>query len=290
LAAFIAASGLLPVLLWNAAHDWASFRWQLQHASFSLTGDYSLLGTVHHGLVYLSWPVVALALLGLVSVRRPAGRLLGLVALLLLLPVLLSAANSPRNLASGLVPLLLLAGTRWPATWQDPRHRWIAGLLALLMAITAVYGLGTLANLSSPSILPHSSAVSDIRRDAAGWREIGPQLAGEPETIFALDYSIASQIWYYSGRPAYTAWGQYLVWGIPEFQDATIASLDYLPEDLVTPRLEGAFLRVRGPQVLRHGMADSAKEVRLWQAEGLQLDHESFLEQFDFLTLLEAAR
>ena len=290
LAAFIAALGLLPVLLWNAAHDWASFRWQLQHASFSLTGDYSLLGTVHHSLVYLSWPLVALALLGLISVRRPAGRLLGLVALLLLLPVLLSAANSPRNLASGLVPLLLLAGTRWPATWQGPRHRWIAGLLALLMAITAVYGLGTLANLSSPSILPHSSAVSDIRRDAAGWREIGPQLSGEPEMIFALDYSIASQIWYYSGRPAYTAWGQYLVWGIPEFQDATIASLDYLPKDLVTARLESAFLRVQGPQVLRHGVEDSAKEVRLWQAEGLQLDHESFLEQFDFLTLLEAAR
>jgi hypothetical protein len=30
--------------------------------------------------------------------------------------------------------------------------------------------------------------------------------------------------------------------------------------------------------------------VRVWQAEGLQLDQPAFLDQFDFLTLLETMR
>jgi hypothetical protein len=35
---------------------------------------------------------------------------------------------------------------------------------------------------------------------------------------------------------------------------------------------------------------DTAKEARIWQAERLQLDQETFLQAFDFLTLLEASR
>ena len=84
------------------------------------------------------------------------------------------------------------------------------------MALTAVYGLGTVLGLSGPAVWPHSSAVDRIRQDAAGWRELGPLLADDPDPVFALDYSIASQIAFYSGRPAYTAWGQYRMWGIPE--------------------------------------------------------------------------
>ncbi|MEJ2737439.1 MAG: glycosyltransferase family 39 protein [Anaerolineae bacterium] len=286
----MAALGLLPVVIWNAAHDWASFRWQLQHAGLSLTGESSLLGSVYHGFAYLSWPLAVLALLGLGRVQRPAERLLGLVALFLLLPVLLSPANSPRNLSSGLVPLLLLAGIRWPVALQSRWQKGGALLLVILVAMTAAYGVGTLVGLSGPASPLQSSAVRDIRRDAAGWREIGPLLAESPELVFALDYSIASQIWYYSGRPAYTSWGQYRIWGIPEFRDATVVSLDYLPEELVTPRLEAAFEGITGPRSLRYEEPDVAKEVRIWQAEGLRLEHEAFVQQFDFLTLLEASR
>jgi hypothetical protein len=286
----IAALGLLPVVGWNATHDWLSFRWQFSHLSFSLGGGQGFLGSAYHSLAYLTWPLVILALLGLGRVRSRAERLLTLVALALLLPIALSPANSPRNLSSGLVPLLLLAGARLPAAAQSPRQRWMAGLLAVAAAAVAVYGLGTVVSLSKPSPWPNSSAVTEIRRDATGWRELGALLSTYPEPVFALDYSIASQIWYYSGRPAYTAWGQYLLWGVPSFHDATVIGLDYLSDSLVTQRLHGAFQTVTGPRHLAFEAQGTAKVAWIWQAKALTLDQEAFLQEFDFLTLLEASQ
>lgn len=288
----IGALGLLPVLIWNAAHDWASFRWQLSHAGVSVGGDYSLLGSLHHALTYLTWPLALLAVAGLGGVRRPAERMLTIVALLLLLPVALSQANSPRNLSTGLVLLLLLAGARLPSmpALRKRRGQLLAAWLAIGALATLVYGVGTVANLFGSARWPHSSVVTPIRQDAAGWRELGPTLASQSGTIFALDYSIASQIRYYAGRPAYTSGGQYRIWGIPEFDAATIVALDHLPDDLVSSRLEEAFQSVEGPGHLSYSERGATKAVRLWQAEGLQLDRETFLERFDFLTLLEASR
>jgi 4-amino-4-deoxy-L-arabinose transferase-like glycosyltransferase len=290
LAGLVAAFGLLPVLGWNMTHDWISFRWQLAHLSFSLGSEHGLLGSLYHSLAYLSWPIVVLALLGLGRTRSPAERLLSLVALVLLLPVALSPANSPRNLSSGLVALFLLAGARGSEPVQGWGQRWMTGLLAVAIAATAIYGVGTVANLFKPSPWPHSTASAEIRRDASGWRELGPLLSTYPELVFALDYSIASQIWYYSGRPAYTSWGQYLIWGVPAFHDAVVIGLNYLPDSLVTQRLRNAFDAVDGPRRLTFEAGDTAKEARIWQAERLQLDQETFLQAFDFLTLLEASR
>ena len=289
LAAAVAALGLLPVLLWNAAHGWASLRWQLSHAGFSLTGQHSLLGTIHHSLGYLTWPLVLLALIGLGFVRRPAGRLLSLVALCMLLPVLLSPANSPRNLANGLAALLLLAGACWPDSSQRPRQRWLVAFLTLALSATAVYGLGTVASLSGPSPLPASSAVGDIRRDATGWRELGQALSARRGPFYALDYSIASQIWFYAGQPAYTAWGQYRIWGIPDVPSWTVVGLDYLPPEWVTERLSQAFGDVVGPDKLEYEDRGANKVAYVWRCEGLVLDQAAFLRQFDFLVLLEAA-
>jgi hypothetical protein len=108
--------------------------------------------------------------------------------------------------------------------------------------------------------------------------------------LFALDYSIAAQIQYYAGAPAYTSWGQYRIWGIPEFDGATVVALDYVSQDQVSARLRQAFRRVTGPERLRYAERGVTKDVRIWQAEGLQLDQEAFLQRFDFLTLLEASR
>ncbi len=289
-AGLIAVLGLVPVLAWNAAHDWVSFRWQLSHLGFSLTGEYSFLGSVRHNLAYLSWPLILLAVLGLGLWRRPSERLPGLVALALLVPVALSPANSPRNLGTGLVLLVLLAGRRWPSGLKERKQQAMAALLALVVLGTAAYGLGTVLGTLGPTAMPQSSVVPSIRQDATGWRQLGPELAGYREPVFALDYSIASQIRYYSGLPAYTSWGQYRIWGIPDFREATIASLDYLPEGLVTAQLRDAFQQVDGPRRLSYQERDAQKTVHLWDAQGLLLDQETFLETFDFLTLLEASR
>jgi len=286
----VGALGLVPVIAWNAVHDWASFRWQLAHATTSVAAETSLLGKVYHSLAYLTWPCLALGLAGVGRVRCPAERLLTLVALFLLLPVALSPADSPRNLVGGLVPLFLLAGARLPSALKGRAHRPTVALFAAVVLATAIYGVGTLAGLHGHPAWPHSSIVPAILRDAAGWRHLGPVLRRYPGTLFALDYSIAAQIQYYAGAPAYTSWGQYRIWGIPEFDGATVVALDYVSQDQVSARLRQAFRRVTGPERLRYAERGVTKDVRIWQAEGLQLDQEAFLQRFDFLTLLEASR
>jgi 4-amino-4-deoxy-L-arabinose transferase-like glycosyltransferase len=285
----VAALGLLPVLAWNAAHDWASFRWQLSHATLTLSERPSLLGSAHHAWVYLTGPLVLVGLLGLGRWRTPAERLLVLVALCLLAPVALSPASSPRNLSTGLVPLLLLAGTRLPTRLGSWHRRGLAGLLALGLLGAALFGVGTVANLVGPSPLPHSSIVPAILRDAAGWSDLGAALAERPGPFFALDYSIAAQLRYYAGRPATTAWGQYRIWGLPDLERATIVALDYLPADWVTRRLSRAYDDVTGPERLAFTERGATKVVYLWRAEGLRWDQSTFLQRFDFLTLVEEA-
>lgn len=289
LAASIGALGLVPAFAWNAAHDWAAFRWQLAHASLTLTGQTSLLGKAYHALTYLTWPLIAAAMAGLCRLRRPAERLLTLVALALLVPVALSPVDTPRNLASGLVPLFLLAGEWWSSSLEKRGQKWVAAGLGILGAAAAVYGAGSVMATFGPTRWPASSAVPAIRQDAAGWRELGPQVPASAP-VFALDYSIASQIWYYSGRPAYTGWGQYRIWGIPASRDWRIAGLETLPEESVNSRLQAAFEAVSGPRLLRAEEWGTTKTVRIWEGRLLHQDMAAFVRELDFLTLLQASR
>jgi hypothetical protein len=152
---------------------------------------------------------------------------------------------------------------------------------------TTIYGLGTVKGLNDASLWPQSSVVSSILKDTTGWHEVGQILAASSGPVFALDYSIAGQIHYYTRRPAYTSHGQYRIWGIPHFKTVTIVSLEYLPEDLITNRLHEAFQHVEGPQRIRLTERGATKEFRFWQARGLRIDLATFLQEFDFLTLLE---
>jgi 4-amino-4-deoxy-L-arabinose transferase-like glycosyltransferase len=282
----LGTAGLLPVLGWNATHDWASFRWQLAHATTALPGTTGPFGRLHHAVVYLTWPLAAVALIGAGSAWRGrtsrAGRLLGLVAAALLLPVVLSPTDSPRNLTTGLVPLLLLARAAWPPTPAGGWARFVGTVFAAGLALLGLYGLGTAANLVGETPLPESSIGADLRADAAGWRELGPRLASERGVLFAVDYSVAAQLAYYAKRPAYTAWGQYRIWGIPEMETATVVSLQYLDGALVTAQLERAFERVEGPERVVYG----AKEVRIWRASGLRGETDDLMDSLDFLRLL----
>ena len=288
-AAAIAALGLVPVVAWNVNHDWASFRWQLSHLTSSSVQDVSLLGRAHHAWVYLTGPLVLLGVAGLWRVRTDAERLLTLVALFLLVPVAISPINSPRNLSTGLVPLLMLAGTRLPRDLTTgPRRAAGAAFLALILS-SMLFGMGTLVGLAGPSPLPQSSIVPAIRRDGAGWPALGAVLRRESEPIFALDYSLAAQIRYYAERPAFTAWEQYRLWGIPSLQNTTVVALDYLDPEFVTRRLQEAFRHVDGPERFIFTERGAIKVVYLWHARGLRWDQQVFLQRFDFLTMLEEA-
>jgi 4-amino-4-deoxy-L-arabinose transferase-like glycosyltransferase len=283
----VAGLGLVPVLVWNAGHDWASLRWQLSHLAHGAGRDATLVGGAHHAWTYLTWPLILLSSIGLWRLRTPAERLLTLVALLLLVPVALSPIDSPRNLSTALVPLLLLAGTRLPTDLINLRKRAVITAFTLLLLGAALFGVGTVINLAEPSSLPQSSIVPAIRRDAAGWASLGAALKQEPCPIFALDYSIAAQIHYYAEQPAFTAWEQYRFWGIPSLQSTTIVALDYLDTQFVTQRLREAFQHVDGPERLSFTEREATKVVHIWHARDLQWDQSAFLRHFDFLRLLE---
>ncbi|MGD9316113.1 MAG: hypothetical protein PVG56_04685, partial [Anaerolineae bacterium] len=70
----------------------------------------------------------------------------------------------------------------------------------------------------------------------------------------------------------------------------TIVSLAFLPEELVTERLDDAFQSVQGPRRLVYEDQGATKTAYIWRAEGLLLDQDAFLQRFDFLTLLEDTR
>jgi len=287
--ALVGSLGLLPVLIWNSAHDWASFRWQFSHATRAIIGVPSLLGNTGHAWVYLTPPLCLLAMAGLGRARNPAERLLSLAALFQLVPVAFSPANSPRNLTAGLVPLLILAGTRLPPDLNGWRRGLLAGFLALSLLAAGLYGVGTVADLAAQSRLPSSSHVSAILRDAAGWPGIGLRIGQGTGPVFAIDYSLAAKVRYYAARPATTSWGQYRIWGIPDLDQVTVVALDHLPADWVTGQLGEAFDSLVGPQCLSFDESHGGKKLYVWQAKGLRWDEEQFLHRFDFITMLEAA-
>ena len=292
LAVGIAAVGLLPVLSWNVMHDWGSFRWQFSHAVSSSPGAtaasgwlWRWLGNTRHALAYHTWPLAAAALAGalaLIRHRRSAPLRLSLwLALLVGLPPFLSPAGSPRNLTGGLLVLLLSAGAwlREPGRWRTVA----LGSSALLLGCTALYGWGTMV----PTFPYHSSARHDIERETTGLHDLVAIVAAHPEHgLLALDYSLAGQLWYYTGRPVATGWPQYRLWETPNLTNALIFSLDYLPGDAVEAVLQAAYTTVEGPY---EGAAGN-RAWRWWRAEYLRQQPADLLARLDFLTLWAASR
>jgi len=286
--ASVACLGLLPVLLWNLEHDWTSFRWQLSHLTSTDIGSGGLLRHALHAWSYLTGPLVALAAAGLARVKTRSQRLLTIVSLSLILPIALSPASSPRNLSLGLVPLLMLAGTRLPRDLSGGSRRAAAAAFLTFLLASSMYGAGTVLTLHTAAPLPRSSIVPAIRSDAAGWPALSDALEGGPDPVFTVDYSLAGQVRYYTNRPAYTNWGQVLLWGIPPFTDATVVSLDYLDENEVTSRLRQAFEHLEGPRRIVITDRGATKTVLVWYGWGLRWDQARFLSQLDFLSLLHA--
>jgi 4-amino-4-deoxy-L-arabinose transferase-like glycosyltransferase len=290
LAMGIAACGLLPVLAWNARHDWASFRWQIQHFGTGTLFRSPGWTKVLHAVVYLTPPLALLGMLGVTQVRTLKRQVLLVPALALTVPILVGPADSPRNLLTGSAVLLLLASDaldRWIAVW--PKMAW--GVLGVLLLLSSVYGVGTVVETWRSTPLPSSSAARAVRIEGAGWRAVGPELVSAAQ-VFALDYSIASQAAFYSGRLVHTAWGQYQVWGIPPIcgpgapeGGIQILALEYLDPQFVSRRLGETFGQVQGPIALAMG---GGKVLYTWTAYDCRVDQETFLERFDFMTLLEA--
>ena len=283
LAVAIASLGFVPFLAWNARHEWVGLAWMWQQFTQGTVRARGILAIAHHIVGYFTaWPLLLLAP-GYLLARRAPARWLALPSLLMVLPVALSPANSPRNLLVGLVPALALAGAWW--TGEGRARRWRFGMLLAALAAATLASIGTARALLAPSALPQSSVAAAIREDAAGWRALGRRLATEEGLLFTVDYSVASQLWYYSGRPVYSSWGQYLLWGLPDFDEAVVVAQEYAPPARVDAELRQIFEEVSGPQRERLTEYGASKIVYLWKGRGLRVDKAEFARRLDFFAL-----
>ena len=165
---------------------------------------------------------------------------------------------------------------------------------ALLMAVPlclwlALYGAGTTAALLGPTCLPANIATPAIRSDGAGWPEFAAEaLLPADEVAFAVDYGIAGQAAHYAGRPVYSAHPQFRLWGLPDFNNLTVFSQDFIPPELITERLRADFASTSGPSTWRYEAAGIRKTVYIWHARGLRVAETQLLEDLDFLRLAQA--
>ena len=290
LAIGIALIGLLPTLLWNAAHGWASFRWQIAHATSGAVADAGILANLHHFVSYFTPPVMLLAFPAVLAFRRPRQRIFLLLGLLLVVPVLLSPANSPRSATAGMLLLLILGVGCAHESLVRLTPAVVSPALGILLAATALYGAGTVRTTLAPTRLPHAPVADALRLQGAGWRQARALPIERGATVFAVDYGLPALLGYYGGYDAYSAWGQYRLWGVPAFQDATIIALPYVDPKVVGERLRASFRESSGPVAFSLRDESGAQELLIWRGAGRKVGMDTFLDLFDLMQLIGAGK
>lgn len=175
-AALVAALVFLPVVLWNAQHDWVSFQFQFRHglAAPKAGGAIAALkreGEYLAGLAGLGSPVLAVffavaTLRGLSRRRSGAPFVLAVVALATVTFFAWSALRrrvEPNWPAPAYVPGIALLAT---LPWGERATRWLRAGIALAAVMTLlIYGQALRPILPIP---PHRDPVGK----AAGWDSV----------------------------------------------------------------------------------------------------------------------
>jgi hypothetical protein len=243
----------LPVVLWNATHDWVGFAFQLKHG----------LGGQGGWRSFGEFLVGQLALGGLV-----------------LFPLtLVYAVRGPREQfllrAAALVPLLVFGyaatGTRGEANWPAVAYLsacvGVAGMRPRWFRAVAFTNLAVVLAVGSHVVVPVVRFERDVpQMRTHGWRDLSalaepsrlfPGLEREDlAAVYTISYQYSSEVAYYAGLPTDTAgparYSQYDLW--PELpvrpgQDVLWISAGPPPPDDLAARFTG----VEGPEYLHSG-------------------------------------
>ena len=288
------AMGLLPVLWWNATHGWASFAWQLAHLGSASPGGAASAGihwrvarNLAHAVRYLTWPMAVAAALAPFALFDRNAWLPMLIGACLAVPVILSPADSPRNLLPGLALMLLLAGhtvDRVLARWSS-RRRLPGAAAAVLLSCVATYGVGTVLALHGHGATLASDGVEAIRTEVAAARALAAVRPGSGPYL-TIDHGLAGQLAFYTEEVSYTPWGQYRIWGPPTgFRG--VASLDYIAPSCVEAALGDAFDDVSMPVTVPLGEGDAVPTLYLWRVSGRRVELEALADELSFSRLWE---
>jgi hypothetical protein len=192
----VAACVFLPVVVWNAQHDWVSFRFQLHHGLGPVTGSAIVreLGLAG-GQAGLVSPVLFVLAIGAVvhaaaRTRSPRRFLLAVVAIFVWGFFAVSAIRRPVEAnwpAIAVLPALVLLATWIPGA---QRARWERVGVAIGAAmVAAIYFLA----LFPVPLLP---ARADPLARAFGWDELARAVAADQ----ARDGAVAPRVWLAADR------------------------------------------------------------------------------------------
>lgn len=293
LAAGIAALGLLPYVLWNAAHGWPT-REFIRNAQQYKISDMPLPAFLGEVVLENNPVTLPLWLAGLGwLLLRGRWRILGIVWLTTL--VLLLAQKSKPYYVAGAMPVLLAAGGVAWESWSE-RRRWIRwlGVATLALGATVLVPLGLpllspeafLAYQSRLGIAPaaaevgHTSPMPQHFSDRFGWKE---QARAMSETYAALapeerqhcialcdNYGEAGALEYWSREfelpPVYSGHNNYGLWGSPPADTEIVLAIGFALDDM-----EDAFGRVELGALARHPHALES-ERGVWICRRPKLD------------------
>ncbi|MFL5352165.1 ArnT family glycosyltransferase [Archangium sp.] len=240
----------LPVVLWNAHHDWVGFAFQLKHG-LGGTGGWRSFGEFLAGQLALGGPV--LLPLSLVYVLRGPRE-----------HFLLRAAAAAPLLLFGYASIRTRGEANWPAAAYLSACVGIAGMRPGWFRAAALANLAVVLAVGSHLLVPLLRFERDVTLSRThGWAELSqlsepsrlfPGLEREDmAVVYAPSYQLASEVAYHARLPTDTAGGarrsQYDLWPEPVLapgQDALWLSEDRAPPDELTAR----FSSVEGPVVL----------------------------------------
>lgn len=212
LALLLAVLLVLPVFIWNAQHDWASFRYQLHHGAGSHWRVGQLVGFLLAQLLLyplLLWGAFGLRrrVLGGGGLRAPWGWLLGFALLPFAVLAYLSGGGSslPHWTAPAWVALAPWVGIGLAALWASGRRRliWVLGTVQALFCVVLYVFLLT----AGPTWLRNEGASEPVNpfTDFYGWDTAGAraqQLAREHQVdrLVVQNWTLASRLAWYA-RP-----------------------------------------------------------------------------------------
>ena len=208
----------LPVIYWNARHQWASFAFQLNHgvgedSSFSPRLFFQILGAqigyISPILFFLAW--IALILSGIRGIRHQDQRYLFLFCFSAPTLLLFNGVGAfhkilPHWPALGFVTLFIALAI-WIVEDRPKIKVWVISAAALGLTLTLLVPLHTLFTL-----LPYFNGFTarvDPTNDLYGWPEAARKVkslqaqmkSGEgPVFIYSNKFLISDQIGFYTGQ------------------------------------------------------------------------------------------
>ena len=205
LAVVVASLVMIPVLSWNAQHDWISFRFQLAHGLGAVRGtgiqrEGELLG----GQLGLATPIL-FVMFAIVIARawrssaRPRERMLAIVATFMFVVFVVSARRRPAEAnwpALAYIPAIaLLAAAEGTVTWR----RWLVAGCALGALMVA----GTYVQAVAP-VIPIAARKDPMARNA-GFRKLGSRVTIVRDSLLLLRKSplVAAQKYQDASELAY---------------------------------------------------------------------------------------